>query len=133
MAPQEALNALDGLFATHEMRVLGIVGILTGYLSVLFVKMIGLLSVWVGVIGIVFMTLMLLLLDPQLAPKSSRWWLRACAVIVISVVITSPQMFYAWTVAVRETQAQAIADLVARSGAVLETQGKGTVTPGTPK
>jgi len=46
---------------------------------------------------------------------------------------TSPQMFYAWTVAVRETQAQAIADLVARLGAALETQGKGTVTPGTPK
>jgi hypothetical protein len=34
VAQQEALNALDGLFATHEMRVLGIVGILTGYLSV---------------------------------------------------------------------------------------------------
>jgi hypothetical protein len=32
--PKEVLTALNGLFAAHEVRVLGVVGILTGYAQV---------------------------------------------------------------------------------------------------
>lgn len=44
VAPEEALSALGGLFAAHQMRVLGVVCILAGYVSVLFAKMFGLNS-----------------------------------------------------------------------------------------
>jgi hypothetical protein len=71
--PQQALTALDGLFATHEIRVLGLVGILTGYVCVLFVKMMGLSSPFVGIGGVVLITLMLLFLDPQMDELSPNF------------------------------------------------------------
>jgi len=128
---KEVLGALDGLFATHEVRVLGVVGILTGYLCILFVKMMGLFSPLIGVGGIVCITAMLLFLDPKMEVRSGRWWIRVFAVIIVSVVITSPQMYDAWTVAVKEARDSALAALAPQSAsqaaAPPSLQGTGTI------
>jgi hypothetical protein len=125
---REALTALDGLFATHEIRVLGLVGILTGYICILFVKMMGLSSPFIGIGGIVLITLMLLFLDPQMNLRSFRWWVRVFSVVIMSIVISSPQMYDAWTVAVREAKNEALVQLAQPTQSLPELQGKGTIS-----
>jgi len=127
LGSREALSALDGLFATHEIRVLGVVGILTGYLCILFVKMMGLYSPLIGVGGIIFITTILLFLDPRMELRSARWWMRVVVVVIVSVVITSPQMYDAWTVAVKEARDAALAGLSEPAASPPPLQGAGTI------
>lgn len=109
--PTTAVNALEGLFATHEVRVLGAVGLLTGSISIFFVKILGLLSPFVGISGIALVTVIMLLLDPRINPRSIIWWIRMFCVVLIAIIITSPQLYDAWTTAVTESQNNGYAKL----------------------
>ena len=133
---QEILNSLDGLFAAHEVRVLGVVGILTGYICTLLVKVLHIDGPLDGVYGIMFIAALLMSLDPNIAVRSLRWWSRGLVVVIMSVVITSPQIYNSWTVAFDEDRATALAALAQKTTEEAQAplvQGTGSITQGQPQ
>src|SRR5689334_24406111 len=48
-----------------------------------------------------------ILLSRQVEPRSPGWWLRSFIVVILAIVLTSPQLYFAWTVSVAEVQANA--------------------------
>jgi predicted Co/Zn/Cd cation transporter (cation efflux family) len=109
VADQQAVQqALAGIFQAHETKALGIIGLLVGYICIFFTKVMEMQSILVGVLGISLTTILLLLLNPELNFRSTQWWLRSITVIILSILLTSPQLYFAWTTSVAEARAGAI-------------------------
>jgi hypothetical protein len=102
--------ALEGLFSSHEARVLGAISLFVGYLCIFFTKILSFTNMYVGVIGIAAMIVVLLLLKNDFKWKSPQAWFRHAAVVIIGLVLTSPQLYFAWTVSVAEARMAAQAD-----------------------
>src|SRR5262245_52512600 len=92
-----AISAVESLFNTHEARVLGAIGLFTGYICVFFTKIMSFTQMYVGVLAVTGLTFLLLVLNREFDFKSRDWWVRAAAVIVLSLLLTSPQLYFAWT------------------------------------
>ena len=105
--PDSVMKGIEELLDKHETRVLGVMGLCIGYISVFLVKILNFTHMYYGVGGIVLTTLLLLLLDKNKNLKVVDWWVRALTVIVICLFITSPQLYFAWTVSVAELQVAA--------------------------
>jgi hypothetical protein len=101
---RNAISAVEGLFNTHEARVLGAIGLFTGYICVFFTKIMSFTQMYVGVLAVTGLTFLLLVLNREFDFKSRDWWIRSAAVIVLSLLLTSPQLYFAWTVSVTEAQ-----------------------------
>jgi hypothetical protein len=102
--PGAVAAALEGLFSTHEARVLGAISLFVGYLSIFFTKVMNFTEMYVGVLGIVGLIILLLLLSKEFDWRSGQAWLRCIAVVVIGIFLTSPQLYFAWTVSVSEAR-----------------------------
>jgi hypothetical protein len=100
-------NAIQELFNTYEARVLGTMGLFVGYICIFFAKIMSFTNIYVGVAGVAIITLLLLLLNKGQDWKSQDWWIRLPAVIIFSVLLTSPQLYFAWTVSVNEARSAA--------------------------
>jgi hypothetical protein len=98
------LQAIGGLFQAHEVQVLGAMGLFIGYICVFFTKIFSFTHMYIGICGVVGTTILLLLLNKELAPKSFNWWVRFVTVIVLALFFTSPQLYFAWTVSVSEAK-----------------------------
>jgi hypothetical protein len=113
-APAAAVTAvIQGLFDTHEARVLGAMGLFVGYICIFFVRVMSFTEMYVGVLGVALITLLLLLLNRDKGSLSQgwlQWGIRSFAVIIFSVLLTSPQLYYAWTVSVKDQQFAAQVD-----------------------
>jgi hypothetical protein len=107
----ETAKALEGLLQTHEARVLGVVGLFIGYVCVLMTKIMNFAQMYVGALAVAILTFLLLLLGENFQFKSATWWLRSIIVILLCLVLTSPQLYFAWTVSVTEAEAAAQAAL----------------------
>jgi hypothetical protein len=105
-------RAIEDLFSTHEVRVLGAMGLIIGYISIFFTKIMEVDSFYVGIFGVAMTTMLLLLLDPKLSIDSKVWWARSIVVVIMSLFLTSPQFYYAWTVSVKERRDAKQADLL---------------------
>ena len=105
--PAAIAAAVESLLNTHEARVLGAMGLFIGYICVFFTKIMSFTNMYVGALAVAGITLMLLLLNKDLNIKSAGWWLRSGAVIVLTLMLTSPQLYFAWTVSVSEALAAA--------------------------
>ncbi|GAC1307159.1 MAG: hypothetical protein NVSMB10_12500 [Steroidobacteraceae bacterium] len=105
---RDAIAAISTLLDSHEARVLGVVGLFVGYLCVLFTKILNFTHPVMGVLGIVGLTVVLLLLGKEIEPRSPGWWMRSFVVVVLAIVLTAPQLYFAWTVSVAEVQANAL-------------------------
>jgi hypothetical protein len=101
--------AVEGLLNTHEARVLATMGLFIGYICVFFTKIMSFTNMYVGAIAVAGITLLLLLLDRELHIRSRAWWLRAAIVMALSLMLTSPQLYFAWTVSVTEAEVAALA------------------------
>ena len=115
--PRHAVAAVEDLFNTHEARVLGAIGLFTGYICVFFTKIMNFTQMYVGVLAVMGLTFLLLALNRKIDFKSRDWWFRSAAVIALSLLLTSPQLYFAWTVSVTEAQLAAHA---AQSRALME-------------
>jgi hypothetical protein len=122
---QTAIAAVKDLFDTHEVRVLGAVGLLIGYICVFFAKIMYFTQMYVGICAVIVITSLLLLLNKEVNFTSRLWWTRSITVIILSVFFTSPQLYDAWTVSVAEAK---LAALGAQEAAVHHAQ-QPTVSP----
>jgi hypothetical protein len=95
---------MENLLSSHEGRVLAAMGLFIGYVCVFFTKIMSFTAMSVGVVGVGIITLLLLLLNKERDLKSQDWWFRSITVIVLTVILTSPQLYFAWTVSVAEAQ-----------------------------
>lgn len=100
--PDAITRTFDDLLNTHEVKVLGMIGLFIGYICVFFVKILSFTNIYVGALGISLLTFILMMLDPRRNLGSADWWIRALAVVMLSLFLTSPQLYYAWTVSVSE-------------------------------
>ncbi|MCA1416020.1 hypothetical protein I6F30_33580 [Bradyrhizobium sp. NBAIM20] len=104
---QDAMAAIANLLDTHEARVLGAVGLFIGYLCVLLTKIMNFTQMYVGLLGVVGLTIVLLLLGGGNI-RTRIWWLRTTIVVFLAILLTAPQLYFAWTVSVAEVQANAL-------------------------
>ena len=95
--PQRAVNSLDGLLLTQEAQVLGAMGLFIGYICVFFAKILNLTNPYFGVLGVALITMLLLTLCKTFDWRSPTCWARCVVVIIICLLITSPQLYFAWT------------------------------------
>lgn len=109
--PDSVAKGLEELLDKHEVRVLGVMGLFIGYISVFLVKILSFTNMYYGVGSIILTTLLLLLLDKNKNLKVTDWWIRTSAVILLCLFITSPQLYFAWTVSVAELKVAANARL----------------------
>src|SRR3982074_3811321 len=93
---RDAIAAISALLDTHEARVLGAVGLFVGYLCVLLTKIMNFTQPAVGVLGVVGLTIVLLLLGKDVELRSPGWWLRSVIGVILVIVLTSPQLYFAW-------------------------------------
>jgi hypothetical protein len=108
---QSVYRALETFLNAHEVQVLALMGLLMGYICIFFTKILNFSQMYVGVLGIIAITfLFLTLVGPDW--RSRHWWLRTLAVIVVALIVTSPQLYFAWTVSVTEAQLAAQAQKV---------------------
>jgi hypothetical protein len=109
-ADAAAINAaIEGLLSTHEARVLATMGLFIGYICVFFTKIMSFTNMYVGAVAVAAITFLLLLLDREFHIRSRDWWLRAFVVVTLSLILTSPQLYFAWTVSVTEAEVAALA------------------------
>src|SRR5882724_4709318 len=94
---KDAIAAISTLLDSHEARVLGAIGLFVGYLCVLFTKILNFTHPVMGVLGIVGLTAILLFLGKDVELRSPRWWLRSFVVVLLAIVLTAPQLYFAWT------------------------------------
>jgi predicted Co/Zn/Cd cation transporter (cation efflux family) len=99
--------AIEGLLRTHEARVLATMGLFIGYICVFFTKIMSFTDLSVGAMAVAVITLLLLFLDRDIDFRSRAWWLRSIVVIVLTLILTAPQLYFAWTVSVTEAEAAA--------------------------
>ena len=104
---QDAITALGTLLRTQEAQVLGAMGLFVGYICVFLAKIMQVTNPYAGVCGVAIITLLLLTLGADFDWRSIKWWIRALAVVVICILITSPQLYFAWTVSVTEAETPA--------------------------
>jgi hypothetical protein len=104
---QDVLGSLQGLFNSHELQVLGAMGLLTGYICVFFAKILNLTNPYTAVSGVACITFLLLAINKDFNWRASVWWIRSFVIIIICLLITAPQLFYAWTVSVAEARSAA--------------------------
>lgn len=104
---QSVANSLEGLLQTQEAQVLGAMGLFVGYICVFFAKILNLTNPYFGVMGVAIITMLLLTLCKTFNWRSPSWWSRSFVIIVICLLITSPQLYFAWTVSVSEAQSAA--------------------------
>ncbi|TBF36978.1 hypothetical protein ELG88_17995 [Rhizobium leguminosarum] len=104
---QGAVTALGNLLRTQEAQVLGAMGLFVGYICVFLAKIMQVTNPYFGVCGVAIITFLLLALGNDFDFRSFKWWIRAAAVIVICILITSPQLYFAWTVSVSEAETAA--------------------------
>lgn len=104
---QGAVTALGNLLRTQEAQVLGAMGLFVGYICVFLAKIMQVTNPYFGVCGVAIITFLLLALGNDFDLRSLKWWIRAVAVIVICILITSPQLYFAWTVSVSEAETAA--------------------------
>jgi hypothetical protein len=109
VADQQAVQqALAGIFQAHETKALGIIGLLVGYICVFFTKVMEIQSIFIGVLGISLIMILLLLLNPEFNFRSTHWWVRSITVVILSILLTSPHLYFAWNTSVAEARAGAI-------------------------
>jgi Zn-dependent protease with chaperone function len=116
-AQQEDLQAssedleerLKGIFNKFEIQVLGMMGLLIGYITVFYAKILGFTNIYIGVSGVALITLLLLSLDRSFTWRQSKRLVRALIVIIVCLLLTAPQLYFAWNVSVREAAAEALA------------------------
>jgi hypothetical protein len=108
---QNAVKALDSLLQTQEAQVLGAMGLIVGYVCVLFAKLLNATNPYYGVFGVALTTMLLLALSKSFDWRSPSWWARSVAVTLICILITSPQLYFAWKVNVSEAQAASLSYL----------------------
>ena len=127
---QGAVTALGNLLRTQEAQVLGAMGLFVGYICVFLAKIMQVTNPYFGVCGVAIISLLLLALGSDFDWRSLKWWIRALAVIVICILITSPQLYFAWTVSVSEaeTAAQAHHTNVVSEAAKVSLQPQITIT-----
>lgn len=107
---QTAISAVQGLLNTHEAHVLGAIGLFVGYISIFFTKVMNFTDMYIGVLGVVALTVLLLLLNKDSNYRSRDWWIRSAVVVVLSILLTSPQLHTAWTVSVSEARLAALTE-----------------------
>ena len=115
--PGAVVNALEGLFSTHEARVLGAVSLFVGYLCIFFTKIMSFTEIYIGVLGVAVLIILLLSLNRDINWRSLEVWLRAVVVVAIGILLTAPQLHFAWTVSVSEARLAAEADQSRRAAA----------------
>jgi hypothetical protein len=125
---------LNAVFPAHELRVLGIMALLIGYLSIFFTKILHQTDPTVGVVGIAAMTLLLLFMGPEVDARSRNWWLRSFAIILLTLLLTAPQFNNAWIVSIDEERRKALyeAQVDAARKAQQQIQPQVSVSPGSP-
>src|ERR1700726_4212628 len=96
--PEDALKAVESFLNTHEIRVLGVLGIFIGYICVFFVKILSFTNIFMGVGGVALTALILMFLDPKRQIGYLDWWFRVIVVVLMSLFLTAPQLYFAWTV-----------------------------------
>jgi hypothetical protein len=101
----EAIPNLEGLLRTQEVQVIGAMGIFVGYICVFLAKILNLTNPYYGVLGVAILTILLLTLSRAFNWRAPGWWVRATVIVVICLLLTSPQLYFAWSVSVREAQA----------------------------
>jgi hypothetical protein len=105
---QEAVAAIATLLNSQEAQVLGAIGLFIGYLCIFLTKLMNFTQPYIGVLGVIILTTLLLLLGKQNNLKSPDWWLRSVVVIVLALILSAPQLYFAWTVSVAEVRANAL-------------------------
>ena len=91
-ADQVLLTELSSVFDAHEIKIIGLVGVLTGYISLFIIDVLRITSVVLGsafVCGLVFL---LLIRHPSRRLLSPDWWLRTLIAVILSALITAPQI-----------------------------------------
>jgi H+/Cl- antiporter ClcA len=104
------LEALRHLISPHQINVLAVMGLSIGYICIFLVKILDLTNIYLGVIGVGLTTLILLFLDKAKDFRSTDWWCRSFLVVLFSLFLTAPQLYYAWWTSVQERQKLANAD-----------------------
>src|SRR5262245_40344273 len=88
--PGAVVTALEGLFSTHEARVLGAISLFVGYLCILLTKIMAFEAMYMGLVGIAGLIVLLLLLNKDFQLRTLDSWFRIAAVVVIGLILTSP-------------------------------------------
>ena len=99
------VEGFRGILQTYEVQVLGTMGLLIGYICVFFAKILSFTNIYIAVFGVSFITMMLMMLNKDFKWRDGAYWLRTVVVIFICLLITAPQLYFAWTVSVAEVQA----------------------------
>lgn len=86
-------------------------GLVVGYICVLFAKFLNVTNPYFGILGVASTTMLLLALSNSFDWRSLTWWIRSLAVTFICLLITSPQLYFAWTVSVSEAKSATEAQL----------------------
>jgi phosphoglycerol transferase MdoB-like AlkP superfamily enzyme len=97
-------HALADVIDGYETRIVALVSMLMGYLCILLTKVFRSTDILMGVAAVAFITLLLLSLHSNRSFTSMEWWWRAFVVIVVCLVVTAPQLHFAWTVSANEAQ-----------------------------
>ena len=100
-------------------------GLLIGYICVFLAKILSFTNIYIGVIGVVVITLLLMMLNKDVKFADARFWLRAVVVTFICLLITAPQLYFAWTVSVSEVQSA----LIEQNRRAAEARADQTVPP----
>jgi hypothetical protein len=134
-ANETILKGVEQLLSTHEIRVLGAMGLFIGYMSIFIVKILEYQDMHLGVAFVILTTVSLMFLDKERKPYMLEWWTRVFVVVLLTLFITSPQLYNAWTVAVLE-QKMATQEHANQEKAILatkQTQPIITITNGVDK
>ncbi len=121
------VDALGGLLQTQEAQVLGAMGLFVGYICVFFAKILNYTNPYFGVLGVAILTMLLLTLSKAFDWRSPAWWLRSFVIIIICLLLTSPQLYFAWTVSVREADDVLQAQLAHDTAAVATATAPATI------
>jgi len=102
---QQALTqAVGALLGPHETQTLGLMGLLIGYICIFLVKILNFTNINLAVGGVAVLTLLILASNKSLV-FSLNWCIRSLTAIIICLLVTGPQLYFAWTVSVAELQA----------------------------
>jgi hypothetical protein len=101
---EDVVGSFKGILQTHEVQVLGTMGLLIGYICIFFAKILAFTNIYMGVLGVGGVTLLLVILDSNFRWQDYKCWVRSIVVIVICLLITAPQLYFAWTVSVSEVR-----------------------------
>lgn len=95
-------RALKDVLQTYEIRVVGVMGILVGYICIFLVKLLQFEDVKIGVGLISFISMIFMISEKTFNFRSLSSYLRVVLVVVLSNIACSPQLFYAWETSIAE-------------------------------